>query len=111
MRTTPFPLCCGAVNLSDFGGTHVTAGKAAVTPEDKLKADLQQAIDDHGGKSFIIAILNDDQKEQYEAVFKSKGFKLVTSGFNANHYSDCHLFVRSNTRPAGGRRDRFGFNF
>ena len=93
MRTTKFPLCCGAYCIWDFPFFRQN--------DDRLKAYLLRKIKEiieRDGRSFLICILNKRQQMLHEKVLKETGFKKVASATNHPHWdsSPLHMWVYSN---------------
>lgn len=94
MRNVPYPGCCGAVITWDFGNTRCTNGAVdKISPEDCDK-HLKYTIETHGGRAFLSAILNEDQRKILGHTFYRNGFRKVRSGYNENHRSTLHYFIR-----------------
>ena len=99
MRNVPYPGCCGAVITWDFGNTMVTNGDTEpLSPED-ADEHLKDLIGKHSGLAFLTAILNDQQRNVLGRTFYRNGFRKVRSGYNENHRSILHYFIRVNKVP------------
>lgn len=69
LKVTPYPCCCTAFNISNFGGTDVSAGYKPSYDYDALLARLQKIIQDYG-RYALVAITNDEQTVAIKALEK-----------------------------------------
>lgn len=60
LKVTPYPCCCTAFNISNFGGTDVSAGYTAEYDYDALLLKLKDIIKRYGMYA-LVAITNDEQ--------------------------------------------------
>ena len=86
MWVDDFPLCCGALVLSNFPYENTDY------VEQWLKNRIKENIE---GIAFLTAILNEPQNEILNKVFTNTGFKKVSMGYNHKHPESqpLHIYV------------------
>lgn len=97
MIVKPFPLCCGAYILTDFGNTDESMGTSSRLSTSSVLSFISQAIKDYYRSAFLIAILNEEQHDVLGSTFEEAGFERVTEGYTPNYSYDLHLYVWSST--------------
>ena len=105
MIVKPFPLCCGAFIINDFGNTNESMGTEDIVPEKDVAAFLETAKKRYGGAAFLIAILNEQQKDALGKTFEKAGFSLVQDGLTSSYGYNLSMFVHSNDPKNPGKYD------
>lgn len=110
MKTVPFPLCCGANVVCDFGFTKTSMG-AYGTRFGQAKAALEdvreflafekekccnRSLDCYNPKAFLIAILDAEQKKSLHDLFVEEGFEPLATNVNKNHKHEITIYVWAN---------------
>lgn len=93
MKISPFPTCCGAYNIHDFGDTEVTTGRNTAIDYDIVRNTLIRYDMNYTSAAFKIIILN-NQQMGYSDVLKECGYSPITTGYNENHLSILTMFVK-----------------
>lgn len=92
MQRNSFPGCCGITILSDFGGTHITAGIKDDIPLPELKSFLKitEEIKSDGNpymgrQAALMATLNGEQMKRYGETFIKCGWKVLAKYRHPSH--------------------------
>ena len=94
MRMTPFPCCCGAAILSEFGfyGPEVAWGKITKVKKAEFSEWLKPKIEINKGLAFLFIVLNKHQMA-FEDTLLDCGFIEVGEGYNNSHSSTLKAYI------------------
>lgn len=109
MKTRPFPLCCGAVILTDFGHTDESMGDNRATSLTSLKSDIERALTNHKGDAFICAILNEQQVKALHSLFSELGFVTGAKGFTSGYGYILTMYIKINDPNAPHNPNGFDY--
>lgn len=93
MKASEFPDCCGIIVLSGFGNTMVAHDNTNYSQKE-IDDYLSRSEISYKLKAFLIATLNQDQKNKIGEVFEKKGWEMVGDSYHPIHDSQIYIYIK-----------------
>ena len=97
MRTLQFPICCGVQNVYDFPFISYFDTPSEKRVKQKKVLTYLKSRDKRFRQdgAFMLAILNDHQKEHYHDIFHKQGWRIIKYKLNQNSASCVWLYCKN----------------